>query len=105
IGPFVLGLIGNEGEDVMHAAEFGVVMMLFVIGLELSPSAFWKMKNKIIGQGGLQMLLTALVLFPLFQYLFIFSFQTSVALAISFAMSSTAIVLQTLKERSIEKTE
>lgn len=105
IGPFVLGLIGHEGEDVMHAAEFGVVMMLFVIGLELSPSAFWKMKNKIIGQGGLQMLITALVLFPLFQYIFIFSFQTSLALAISFAMSSTAIVLQTLKERSIEKTE
>ena len=50
IGPFVLGLIGHEGEDVMHAAEFGVVMMLFVIGLELSPQSFWKMKNKIKSQ-------------------------------------------------------
>ena len=43
IGPAVLGLIGEEGQDIMHFAEFGVVMMLFVIGLELEPSLLWKM--------------------------------------------------------------
>ncbi len=104
IGPFVLGLVGHEGEDVMHAAEFGVVMMLFLIGLELSPQSFWKMKNKILGLGGSQLLLSSVVLLPVFYFLFSFPFNASVALALSFAMSSTAIVLQTLKEKSIEKT-
>ncbi len=105
IGPYVLKLVGHEGEDVMHTAEFGVVMMLFVIGLELSPQAFWQMKNRILGLGGLQMLLTALVLFPVFYTLFGHSFEAALALSLSFGMSSTAIVLQTLKERSIEKTD
>jgi CPA2 family monovalent cation:H+ antiporter-2 len=105
IGPFVLHLVGHEGEDVMHAAEFGVVMMLFVIGLELSPQAFWKMKNRILGLGGLQLLLSAIALFPVFYFLFSFSLNASLALAFSFGMSSTAIVLQTLKEKSLEKTE
>ncbi|HQX03299.1 MAG TPA: cation:proton antiporter, partial [Flavobacterium sp.] len=45
IGPFVLGFIGSEGEDIMHFAEFGVVMMLFLIGLELDPYKFWKMRK------------------------------------------------------------
>ncbi|MFY7653336.1 MAG: cation:proton antiporter [Chitinophagaceae bacterium] len=103
VGPYVLGFIGHEGEDVMHAAEFGVVMMLFVVGLELSPQSFWKMKNKIIGQGGLQLLLTALLLLPLFYFVFRTSINTAIALSLSFAMSSTAIVLQTLKEKNLEK--
>lgn len=105
VGPFVLGLIGTEGHDVMHTAEFGVVMMLFVIGLELNPSQFWKMRSKIVGLGGLQMLLTGLILFPLLYYVLSFSFNASLALAMSFAMSSTAIVLQTLKEKNLNKTQ
>lgn len=105
IGPYVFGWVGHEGEDVMHTAEFGVVMMLFIIGLELSPQLFWKMKNRILGLGGWQLLASALALFPVFYFLFSFTFNASLALAISFGMSSTAIVLQTLKERSIEKTE
>ena len=52
IGPFGLGLIGAEGEDVMHFAEFGVVMMLFLIGLELQPSLLWRMRGPILGLGG-----------------------------------------------------
>lgn len=58
VGPYALGLIGHEGEDVMHAAEFGVVMMLFLIGLELNPKSFWNMRKIIIGMGGIQMALT-----------------------------------------------
>ncbi len=104
-GPFVLGLIGHEGEDVMHTAEFGVVMMLFIIGLELSPQSFWKMKQRILGLGGLQMLFTALLLYPLFAGIFGFSVNTAAALALSFSMSSTAIVLQTLKEKNLDKSE
>jgi len=105
VGPFVLGWIGTEGEDVMHTSEFGVVMMLFIIGLELSPSAFWKMKNKILGLGGLQMLFSAILLLPVFYFIFHLSANASIALALSFGMSSTAIVLQTLKERNLEKSE
>ncbi len=104
IGPFVFGFIGNEGEDIMHAAEFGVVMMLFLIGLELNPESFWRMRRRILGMGGLQMLLTALLFFGLFYYLQSYAFNTAIALALTFAMSSTAIVLQTLKEKNLDKT-
>lgn len=45
IGPSILGFIGEEGEDIMHASEFGVVMMLFLIGLELNPQSFWRMRK------------------------------------------------------------
>ncbi|GHE32037.1 monovalent cation:proton antiporter-2 (CPA2) family protein [Sphingobacterium griseoflavum] len=104
VGPFALGLIGTEGHDVMHTAEFGVVMMLFIIGLELNPAQFWKMRAKIVGLGGLQMLLTAVLLFMFLYLALSFSFKASLALALSFAMSSTAIVLQTLKEKLLDKT-
>ena len=62
IGPSVLGFIGKEGQDIMHFAEFGVVMMLFLIGLELEPAHFWKLRNRIFGLGGLQLCVTALFL-------------------------------------------
>jgi monovalent cation:H+ antiporter-2, CPA2 family len=104
VGPFILGLIGTEGQDVMHAAEFGVVMMLFIIGLELNPHHFWGMKNKILGLGGLQVGLTSSVLFFFFHFLLSLPINASLALGLTMAMSSTAIVLQTLKEKSIDKT-
>src|SRR5215217_5437473 len=61
IGPALLGFIGREGQDLMHFAEFGVVMMLFIIGLELEPELLWKMRKPIAGLGGLQVLVTATV--------------------------------------------
>ncbi|HWM25114.1 MAG TPA: cation:proton antiporter, partial [Chthoniobacterales bacterium] len=57
IGPHVIGLAG-EGDDVMHFAEFGVVMMLFVVGLELRPAILWQMRRPILGLGGLQVVVT-----------------------------------------------
>lgn len=104
VGPFVLGFIGNESHDVMHTAEFGVVMMLFVIGLELNPKHFWKMRKLVVGLGGLQILLTSLLLFPLLYFSMSATINASIALALSFALSSTAIVMQTLKEKNIDKT-
>jgi Kef-type K+ transport system membrane component KefB len=62
IGPFVLGLLGTEGQDVMHFAEFGVVMMLFVVGLELEPSLLWRLRAPILGMGGLQVVVTSIVI-------------------------------------------
>ena len=54
IGPSVLGLVGSEGQDVMHFAEFGVIVMLFLVGLELQPSKLWSLRKPILGLGGLQ---------------------------------------------------
>ena len=51
IGPFALGLVGDQ-TDVMHFAEFGVVMMLFLVGLELHPARLWKLRKSILGLGG-----------------------------------------------------
>src|SRR5215203_1032569 len=59
IGPAVLGLVGSEGQDVLHFAEFGVIMMLFLVGLELQPSKLWSLRKPILGLGGLQVLGTS----------------------------------------------
>ncbi len=103
IGPFVLGFIGKEGQDIMHFAEFGVVMMLFLIGLELEPSQFWKMRKTILGMGSIQLVFTSLLIFALMMVLGL-AWQVSLAVALAFAMSSTAIVLQTIKEKGLSGT-
>jgi len=103
IGPFVLGFIGKEGQDIMHFAEFGVVMMLFLIGLELEPSQFWKMRKSIVGMGSIQMVFTSMLIFALMMILGQV-WQVSLAVALAFAMSSTAIVLQTIKEKGLSGT-
>lgn len=104
IGPFVLGLIGQEGQDIMHFAEFGVVMMLFLIGLELDPYKFWKMRKFIIGMGSLQVIGTAAVLFIAISVVLRWSWQATLTIALALTLSSTAIVLQTLKEKGLSKT-
>ena len=103
IGPYVLGFIGNEGEDILHFAEFGVVMMLFLIGLEIEPKNFWNMRKTIIGMGGIQVGATMLLSYGLFTLL---GFEWKVALVISMAvaLSSTAIAMQTIKEKGLMKT-
>ena len=100
IGPFVLGLVGTEAGEVMHFAEFGVVLMLFVIGLELEPSLLWKMRRSIFGLGGLQVLFTAIIIAAV---ALVFNFQINKAIGIGLilALSSTAIVLQTLTEKGL----
>lgn len=104
IGPFVLGFVGSEGEDIMHAAEFGVVMMLFLIGLELDPKSFWEMRKSILGLGMMQMGFTILISGALGYWIIGWTHQTSLAVSMGIAMSSTAIVLQTLKEKGIGDT-
>jgi CPA2 family monovalent cation:H+ antiporter-2 len=98
IGPFVLGFIGEEGEDIMHFAEFGVVMMLFLVGLELDPAKLWTMKKTIVGMGTLQLALTSVIIFGI-AFALGFSWQASLAVSLALSMSSTAIVLQSLKEK------
>lgn len=103
IGPFMLGFVGHQGEDIMHFAEFGVVMMLFLIGLELEPAQFWKMRKTIVGLGSIQFIGTIVVLFSIGIWLG-WNWQSSLAAAMAMSMSSTAIVLQTLKERGLTNT-
>lgn len=100
IGPFLLGFIGEEGEDIMHFAEFGVVMMLFLVGLELEPEKLWKLRKSILGMGMTQVLATTLLVASLSMALGM-HWQGSLAIGMSFAMSSTAIVLQSLKEKNL----
>ncbi len=100
IGPFCLGFVGHEGEDIMHFAEFGVVMMLFLIGLELEPAHFMKMRSRILGLGSLQLSLTFLVLFGGLMLLGL-DWRGAVAGGLALALSSTAIVMQSLKEKGL----
>jgi len=102
IGP-LLGLVGDEVTDLRHFAEFGVVMMLFIIGLELDPKALWAMRNKLIGLGGLQILITALVIMAAAMVIGV-DIKSALAIGLILALSSTAIVLQTLTEKGLMQT-
>ena len=103
IGPFCLNLIGTEGHTVMNFAEFGVVMMLFLIGLELRPALLWKMRIPILGLGGIQVGLTAFILMVVGMFLG-YSWQVSLAVGLTLSLSSTAIVLQTHNEKELSGT-
>ncbi|MBI2372507.1 MAG: cation:proton antiporter [Deltaproteobacteria bacterium] len=103
IGPFGLGLVGEEGQDVMHYAEFGVVMMLFLVGLELEAALLWRLRAPILGLGGLQVAVTSLLL-AVIATLFGVSFPTGLAIGLTLSMSSTAIVIQMLNEKGWMKT-
>ncbi|MCL6282223.1 monovalent cation:proton antiporter-2 (CPA2) family protein [Ruegeria sp. 2012CJ41-6] len=102
IGP-VLGLVGAETEDLQHVAEFGVVMMLFLIGLELEPKALWDMRDRLIGLGGLQVGVSTLAVMAVAM---VAGQPWSIALAVglTLSLSSTAIVLQTLSEKGLMQT-
>ena len=104
IGPFGFQLIGKEGQDVMHFAEFGVVMMLFLIGLELRPSLLWRLRGPILGMGGLQVGLTTAAITSV-AVIFGLPLQSALAVGMTLSLSSTAIVLQTLNEKGLMKTD
>jgi monovalent cation:proton antiporter-2 (CPA2) family protein len=103
IGPFGLGLIGEEGKDVMQFAEFGVVMMLFLIGLELEPTRVWRLRAPILGLGGLQVALSTAVVAGLALLLGL-EWRSALAVGMILSLSSTAIVLQTLSEKGLMRT-
>jgi monovalent cation:proton antiporter-2 (CPA2) family protein len=88
----------------MHFAEFGVVMMLFLVGLELQPSLLWRLRVPILGLGGLQVVVTTIVVAAI-GLIAGLSWQMALTVGMILAMSSTAIVLQTLNEKGVMKTE
>lgn len=102
IGP-VLGLVGSETEDLQHFAEFGVVMMLFLIGLELEPRALWDMRHRLIGLGGMQIVLSTLAIMGI-AMAYDQPWGIALAIGLTLSLSSTAIVLQTLSEKGLMQT-
>ena len=103
IGP-VIGLVGSETQEIQHFAEFGVVMMLFLVGLELQPRMLWQMRHRLIGLGGLQVGITALLIAGAALMMGIY-WSVALTIGLIFSLSSTAIVLQTLNEKGLTKTE
>ncbi|WP_456297199.1 monovalent cation:proton antiporter-2 (CPA2) family protein [Vibrio sp. AK197] len=102
IGPLI-GIVGDETEAIQHFAEFGVVMMLFLVGLELDPKHLWAMRNRLMGLGGLQVLLSTLGVMAIASTLGL-SWSTALTVGLIFSLSSTAIVLQTFNEKRLTKT-
>ncbi len=100
----ILAVLGVDVIAIQHFAEFGVVMMLFLVGLELEPKLLWQMRAKLIGLGGGQVGLTTLLVMAVAMA---FGQPWSIALAIGsvLALSSTAIVLQTLNEKGLMKSD
>ena len=102
IGPDVLGLVAG-GHTVMHFAEFGVVIMLFLVGLELRPALLWKLRRPVLGLGGLDVLVTTGGVAAVAVVAGV-PWHTALALGMIASMSSTAIVLATLSERGLLRT-
>ena len=100
----LLGFLGVDVVQLQHFAEFGVVMMLFIIGLELEPKRLWAMRKRLIGLGGGQVILTTLIVAGI-SMLDDNDWRTALAIGMILALSSTAIVLQTLEEKGLLKTQ
>jgi monovalent cation:proton antiporter-2 (CPA2) family protein len=97
IGPWGLRMV-TDVESILHASELGVVLLLFIIGLELQPSRLWVLRHPVFGLGSAQVLLTGAVVACLALTSGL-SWQAGITLGVGVAMSSTAFILQTLAER------
>ncbi|MCF6765954.1 monovalent cation:proton antiporter-2 (CPA2) family protein [Thiotrichales bacterium 19S3-7] len=103
IGPLI-GFVTDNLDGVKHFAEFGVILMLFIIGLELKPSMLWQMRKQLVGLGGLQILLSTLAL-ALVALFWGFQWNQALTIGLILSLSSTAIVLQILQEKGWLKTK
>lgn len=103
IGPWGLGLI-RDVQAIMHFAEFGVVLLLFLIGLELNPKKLWNLRGPILGLGGAQVVVTTAVLSSV-AYLLGVSWQSALVIGMALALSSTAIALRVIEEHGLTRTE
>jgi monovalent cation:proton antiporter-2 (CPA2) family protein len=100
LGPQVSGLI-TDPEHTLHFAEFGVVMMLFVIGLELNPEKLWQMRRHILVLGGGQLLLSAVLIAAILLVVLHYSAGLAILLGLTLALSSTAFAIQLMEEQGI----
>ncbi|TNG00210.1 MAG: potassium transporter KefC, partial [Gammaproteobacteria bacterium] len=98
VGPYGLGLIDNVSE-IGHLAEIGVVLLLFVIGIELKPSRLWLMRRLVFGLGTLQVVLTGILLGSVGYFFFDIPLRAAILVGPALALSSTAFVLQIINEQ------
>jgi glutathione-regulated potassium-efflux system ancillary protein KefC len=103
IGPYGLQLV-SDSEVVRNVAEFGVVMMLFLIGLEVDADELWRMRHRVMGMGLTQMAVTSALLAVTFKMVG-FAWPAAIVVGLALAMSSTAIAMQTVAQRNITKTD
>ncbi|STM17692.1 glutathione-regulated potassium-efflux system protein (K(+)/H(+)antiporter) [Escherichia coli] len=103
IGPWGLGFI-SDVDEILHFSELGVVFLMFIIGLELNPSKLWQLRRSIFGVGAAQVLLSAALLAGLLM-LTDFAWQAAVVGGIGLAMSSTAMALQLMREKGMNRSE
>jgi potassium efflux system protein len=103
IGPWGLGFI-SDVDEILHFSELGVVFLMFIIGLELNPAKLWQLRRPIFGIGAAQVIFSSLILGGLLM-LTDFSWQTAVIGGIGLAMSSTAMALQLMREKGMNRSE
>ncbi|UXN74978.1 monovalent cation:proton antiporter-2 (CPA2) family protein [Devosia sp. A8/3-2] len=103
IGPYGLGLV-SDSELIRQVAEFGIVMMLFLIGLDLQPSEVWRMRHKVLGLGVTQLVITTVIL-ALALLIAGFALNTAIIIGLALSMSSTAIAIQSSQQRDITRTD
>lgn len=102
IGPSAFNLV-SDPDTILHFAELGVVLLLFVIGLELEPEKLWRMRNQILFTGGGQLFITALFI-TLVMWAIGYQFTVAVVVGLAVALSSTAFAIQLMSEHRILKT-
>ncbi|MCZ4059996.1 glutathione-regulated potassium-efflux system protein KefB [Pantoea sp. LMR881] len=103
IGPWGLGFI-SDVEEILHFSELGVVFLMFIIGLELNPSKLWSLRRSIFGVGAAQVIFSAAILGGLLWFTH-FSWQAAVIGGIGLAMSSTAMALQVMRDKGMNRSE
>ncbi len=105
VGPHTPGpIVTSEVENLRHFTEFGVVMLLFIIGLEMQPAKLWSMRKEVFGLGSLQVIVSGVVL-GLYMSFFVDRFSVAMLLGFTLALSSTAFVMQILQEKGKLNTE
>ncbi|MDX1668357.1 MAG: monovalent cation:proton antiporter-2 (CPA2) family protein [Limnobacter sp.] len=100
MGPSILGLI-DDPEKVLHFSEIGVILLLFVIGLELEPAKLWNMRNRVVGLGAGQMGLTAVILYFVLHSVFGMESNSALVISMALALSSTAFAIQLMADKGI----
>ena len=99
IGPWGIGFI-DDFEEILHFSELGVVLLLFIIGLELNPGKLWQMRKPILGLGGAQVLFSVGVIAPVVHFIGI-DWNSSLVIGMGLALSSTAIALRIIEEKEM----
>jgi glutathione-regulated potassium-efflux system ancillary protein KefC len=103
IGPYGLGIV-SDNETIHQIADFGIVMMLFLIGLEIQPADLWRMRNQVFGLGLMQMAATTVVLAGV-AFAIGFDWQSALVVGLALSMSSTAIAMQSIAQRALTRTD